>query len=292
MQKQPLDATPKHALFGSEASYEEAKVVALPIPYDSTSSYKSGSREGPRAIINASRFIEPFSYELGFDIGKRVPVYTMEELMPDFSSPEHMIDRIKKEVSLILEDKKVPLLIGGEHTIALGSLWALKEKNANITVVQFDAHSDTYAELNSTKYSHASVMARAKELYKDVFQIGIRSIDESSFNNINKDRVFFIDDVKRQGASAVGKLINKASGKNIYVSFDFDVLDPAEMPSVGTPEPYGMHFDEAITIFRELAKGKTLVGADFTELCPVLGLTAPDYLAAKLIYLFLGCFYG
>ncbi|MGC8676564.1 MAG: arginase family protein, partial [Candidatus Micrarchaeia archaeon] len=222
----------------------------------------------------------------------RVPVYTMDELMPDFSSPEHMIDRIKKEVSLILEDKKVPLLMGGEHTVALGSLSALKEKAVDLTVVQFDAHSDTYAELNSTRYSHASVMARAKELYKDVFQIGIRSIDEKSFNELDKERSFFVDDVRRLGTKEVGRLINKKSRKNIYVTFDFDVLDPAEMPSVGTPEPYGMHFDEAITMFRELAKGKTLVGADFTELCPVPELTAPDYLAAKLIYLFLGCFYG
>ena len=292
MQKQPLDAMPKHALFGSESRYEDAKIVALPVPYDATSSYKSGSREGPKAIINASRFIEPFSYELGFDISKRVPVYTMDELMPDFSSPEHMIDRIKKEVSLILEDKKVPLLIGGEHTIALGSLWALKEKNANITVVQFDAHSDTYAELNSTKYSHASVMARAKELYKDIFQIGIRSIDEKSFHTVDKETAFFIDDVRREGASEVGRKINEACKKNIYLTFDFDVLDPSEVPSVGTPEPNGLRFDEVILMFKELSEGKNLVGADFTELMPIPGLEAPNYLAAKLIYLFLGIFLG
>jgi len=292
MQKQPLNATPKYVLFGSEASYEEAKVVALPIPYDSTSSYKSGSREGPRAIINASRFIEPFSYELGFDISKRVPVYTMEELMPDFGSPERMIERIKKEVSLIVEDKKVPLLIGGEHTIALGSLQALKEKNANITVVQFDAHSDTYEELNTTKYSHGSIMARARELYSSVFQVGIRSIDKRSFDIVDRKALFFIDDVRREGADKVGSKINKACKENIYVTFDFDVLDPSEMPSVGTPEPNGLKFEEALAMFKEIAKGKNLVGADFTELTPISGLEAPNYLAAKLIYLFLGIFLG
>ncbi|MGC8629184.1 MAG: agmatinase [Candidatus Micrarchaeia archaeon] len=288
--KQPLNAMPKFTLFGFETSYEEAKVVALPVPYDSTSSYKSGSREGPRAIINASRFIEPFSYELGFDISKRVLVYTMDELMPDFSSPEHTINRIKKEVSIILEDKKMPLLLGGEHTISLGSLSSLKEKGFDLTVVQFDAHSDTYPELNSTKYSHASIIARAKELYSDVFQIGIRSIDEKSFKELNEERVFFAEDVRKQGAREIGQLINKKSKKNVYVTFDFDVLDPSEMPSVGTPEPNGLRFEEIVALMQEIAKGKNLAGADFVELMPIPGLDAPNYLAAKLIYLFLGYF--
>jgi len=214
----------------------------------------------------------------------------MDELMPDFSSPEHMIDRIKKEVSLIVEDKKVPLLIGGEHTIALGSLSALKEKGVDLTIVQFDAHSDTYAELNSTKYSHASIIARAKELYSDVFQIGIRSIDEKSFKELNKERVFFAEDVRKQGAREIGQLINKKSKKNVYVTFDFDVLDPSEMPSVGTPEPNGLRFEEIVALMQEIAKGKSLAGADFVELMPIPGLDAPNYLAAKLIYLFLGYF--
>ncbi|MGC9157219.1 MAG: agmatinase [Candidatus Micrarchaeia archaeon] len=292
MQKQPLNTMPKCTLFGIETSYEEAKVVVLPIPYDSTSSYKSGSREGPKAIINASRFIEPFSYELGFDISKRVPIYTMDELMPNFSSPEHMLERIKKEVSIIIDDKKVPLLIGGEHTIALGSLQALKEKGIDLTIVQFDAHSDTYEELNDTKYSHGSVMARAREMYSSVFQVGIRSIDEKSFNAVDKKTVFFVDDVRREGAKNLGSKINKTCKENVYITFDFDVLDPSEMPSIGTPEPAGLKFEEIIEMLKEIAKGKNLVGADFTELAPIPGLDAPNYLAAKLIYLFLGIFLG
>ena len=292
MQKQPLNTMPKCTLFGTEASYEGAKAVVLPVPYDATSSYKSGSREGPRAIINASRFIEPFSYELGFDISKKVPVYTMDELMPNFRSPEQMLERIKREVSIIIDDKKVPLLIGGEHTITLGSISAFKEKGLDLSIIQFDAHSDTYEELNDTKYSHGSVIARAREIYSSVFQVGIRSIDEKSYNKLERKSLFFVDDVKGEGPDLLGSKINKLTKKNIYITFDFDVIDPSEMPSVGTPEPNGLKFEDIISMFKELSKGKNLVGADFTELMPIPGLEAPNYLAAKLIYLFLGIFLG
>jgi len=290
MDKSILNPMPPFNLFGiGNASYESAKVVVLPVPYDSTTSYKSGAREGPRAIINASRFIEPFSYELGFDISK-LGIYTMPELMPNYDSPEHMVEAIRKEVAIILEDKKVPVLLGGEHTIALGSLAALKDSKTDLSIVQFDAHADMYNELNTTKYSHGSVMARASELYGDFYQIGIRSIDSAYYNRMDKSRVFFIEDLHKKGVEEVAKEINKKTKKNIYITFDFDVLDPSEMPSTGTPEPNGLHFAEIIAMFSKLAKGKNLVGADFTELMPIPGFDAPNYLAAKLIYLFLGYF--
>jgi agmatinase len=135
-------------------------------------------------------------------------------------------------------------------------------------------------------------MARAREMYSSVFQVGIRSIDENSFNAVDKKTVFFVDDVREEGAKNLGSKINKTCKKNVYITFDFDVLDPSEMPSVGTPEPAGLKFEEIIEMLKEIAKGKNLVGADFTELAPIPGLDAPNYLAAKLIYLFLGIFLG
>ncbi|MEM3212244.1 MAG: agmatinase [Candidatus Micrarchaeaceae archaeon] len=286
-----LNQMPKHNLFGLEKQdYGTAKIAVLPIPYDSTLTYRAGAREGPRAIIEASRNIELYSYELGRSL-ENLGIYTLDELAPDLSSPEKAISSISKEIGIIINDKKVPLLLGGEHTIALGSLSALNAIGADLTLVQLDAHADMYDELNGTKYSHACVMARAKELFSDVFQVGIRNIDEKSAKQIGNGRLFLIDDAKEIGFKELGRLINKKSKKNLYVTLDFDVLDPSEMPSIGTPEPNGMHFSDVIEFIKELSKGKRLAGADFTELSPIPGFVAPDYLAAKLIYLFLGYFY-
>ncbi len=290
MEHEPLNALPPFNLFGvANSSYERARIVVLPVPYDATASYLSGSRFGPSAIIQASRFIEPFSYELGFDISK-LGIYTMPELMPDYSSPENMLKSVKKEVLILLDENKIPIILGGDHTVSLGALMAFKEKGTDFSIVQFDAHSDTYEELNATRYSHASVIARARELYSDVFQVGIRSIDENYFRKIDKHKTLFIDDIREMGTKKVGELLKERTKNSIYVTFDFDVLDPSEMPSVGTPEPNGLHFSEILDIFKELSKGKLLVGADFTEFMPIPYLHAPDFEAAKLIYLFMGLF--
>ncbi|MGC8567999.1 MAG: arginase family protein, partial [Candidatus Micrarchaeia archaeon] len=121
-----LNSLPPYNLFGLENSdYETSKIVVLPIPYDSTSSYKAGSREGPKAIIEASRQIELFNEETEHDISN-IGIYTTEEIEPNINSPEGMINRIEKEVKPLIDDKKFPLLLGGEHTIAVGSIKALK----------------------------------------------------------------------------------------------------------------------------------------------------------------------
>ncbi|MDE1873935.1 MAG: agmatinase [Candidatus Micrarchaeota archaeon] len=288
--KIPLRSMPDYNLFGLEGqTYEKAKVAVLPVPYDSTVTYKSGTREGPQAIINASRNIELYSYELESDPSK-IGIYTLPSMAPDVSSPENMVAGVKKEIGLILDDGKLPLMLGGEHTITLGALQALKERKKDLSIVQFDAHSDTRQELYGTRYMHATVMARAAELYPDLLQIGVRSVDAEYAAKLDKDRTLFIDDVRELGADGVvSRLLNSTKG-SIYLTFDFDVLDPAEMPSVGTPEPNGMRFDEVLQIIRGIGEEKRLAGADFVELCPIPYLHAPDFLAAKLIYLTLGSF--
>lgn len=288
--KLPLRALPGHNLFGLEdQSYEKAKIVVLPVPYDSTVTYKSGTREGPGAIINASRNIEPYSYELGADLSS-LGIYTLPEMAPDLSSPEGMIAGIKKEIGILLDDGKLPLMLGGEHTITIGALQALKEKGRDLSIIHFDAHSDTRNELYGAKYMHATVMARAKEIFPDIVQVGVRSIDADYAGKFDKDNVLMIDDVQSLGVDEVVSRILSATKENVYVTVDFDVLDPAEMPSVGTPEPNGMRFGELARIIKGIGNKKKLCGIDFVELCPIPYLHAPDFLAAKLIYLTLGSF--
>ena len=288
--KLPLNSLPKHNLFGiDEQDYDSAQVVVLPVPYDSTTTYKTGARNGPDAIMDASRNLELYSYELGADVSK-IGICTLQNMAPDLSSPENMIEKIKTEVGIILDDKKVPLLIGGEHTITIGALKAFKERGTDLSVIQFDAHADSRTELFGSKYMHATVAARAKELYENVFQVGVRSIDENSAVKADRQKILFMEDIRRQGLSEVISGISDAAHGSVYLSIDLDVLDPSEMPSVGTPEPDGLRFSELVKIIQGIGERKRLVGLDFTELCPIPYLHAPDYLTAKLIYLTLGCF--
>ncbi|MGI0141054.1 MAG: agmatinase [Candidatus Micrarchaeales archaeon] len=287
---QPLNSLPKYNMFGTEEiDYKKAKVVVLPIPYDSTVTYKSGTRDGPRAIIDASRNMELYSYELGSDISK-IGVYTMDELAPDLSSPQNMVKRISKEVGLIIDSGKVPLILGGEHTITIGAVDAFAKKNKNFSVVQLDAHADTRDEMFNTKYMHATAMARCSELAKNVVGVGIRSTDAPLDPKNKRAKSFFMEEVKRKGIEAVAKEVAKLTEKEIYLTIDADVFDPSEMPSVGTPEPDGLRFNDAMVLIKELAKSKKLLGFDIVELSPISGLHAPNYALAKLAYLTIGYF--
>lgn len=286
---QPLNSLPKYNLFGvEEIDYKKARVVVLPIPYDSTVTYRSGTREGPRAIIEASRNMEWYSCELGEDIS-RVGVYTMDEMAPDFSSPKNMVGQIAKEVEMILKDKKVPLILGGEHTLTIGAAQALSSIGKKISVIQFDAHSDTRDEMFNTKYMHATAMSRTRELCKDLVSIGIRSM-EGDKSGAKNHTTYLMGDVHQKGIEKIAKEVSKITTDEVYITIDLDVLDPGEMPSVGTPEPDGMRFKEIVRFMELLSKEKKLVGLDIVELCPIPGMSAPNYLAAKLAYLTIGHF--
>ncbi len=282
-----LNSNAPYNLFGLEdQDYKKAKVVVLPIPYDSTSTYKVGSRDGPMAIIEASRNLELYSEELGRDVSK-IGIYTLEELAPDFDSPKKMVERISKEVSMILEEKKLPLLLGGEHTIAVGAVDAISKHYREFSVLHFDAHSDSRDELMSTKYCHACVMARIREMCKSCYSVGVRSIDQMSAKLYGND-ILFMKDMKKMSAKQIADKIIKRTKKNLYITIDLDVFDTSEMPSTGMPEPDGMRFGEMKEILSIILREKSLIGIDFNELCPIPGIAAPNALAAKLIYLTLG----
>ena len=280
---QILNSAAPYNLFGLEdQSYEKAKFVVLPVPYDSTMSYGSGSRDGPDAIIRASRHIELYSEELGFspaDAG----VYTLEQLEPDVSGPEAMVKRIAREVSIIIDDGKVPLLLGGEHTVALGAVMAIANAGDDFSVLHFDAHSDSREEFMNSKYSHACVMARIRDMCKSTYSVGVRSIDEQGYSKYSKD-ILYMKDMRTMSDEAIVNSISKHIKENVYITIDLDVLDPSEMPSVGTPEPGGMRYTSLINILSGVLKGRKLIGADISELAPIPGMRAPDYLAAKLAY--------
>jgi agmatinase len=281
-----LNALPPYNLFGlEEQDYKSAKVVAVPVPYDSTTTYKAGARDGPHALIEASRSIELYNEELGADISK-IGIYTTEELAPDFSSPENMVKRIESEIMPIIEDKKIPLLLGGEHTISLGGVRALHSAGRKFTFLHFDAHSDSRNIYSGSKYCHACVVSRVKEMCKS-YSVGVRSIDEETAKG-NCSDILFMKDMNSMDMQEIAESIIENTDRNIYLSVDLDVLDSSEMPSVGTPEPNGLRFNQLNEIIREVTKKREIIGMDFVELAPISSFVAPNYLAAKLIYLTIG----
>ncbi len=283
-----LNAMPPYNLFGlEEQDYDSAKVVVLPIPYDSTSTYKAGSREGPRAIIEASRSMELYNEELGEVTSDKVGIFTLEELAPDFNSPEGTVNRIAKEVGLILDDKKLPVLLGGEHTIAVGGVRAISKKYREFSVLHMDAHADSRDEFFSTKYCHACVMARIRETCGSCYSVGIRSIDKESAKR-HANEMLYMKDMKNMDTKKIVDKILKNTKENLYITIDLDVLDTGEMPATGTPEPGGMRYDQLLAVLKGVLKERKLVGADINELNPIPGMVAPNVLAAKLVYNIIG----
>lgn len=255
-----------------EQNYETAKVVILPVPYNSTTYWKSGTKDGPQALIEASRHIELYDLETKKNLAES-GIFTLPFLEPSKNSPQENNERIENVVVQILKDKKMPLMLGGEHSITLGAILAFAKENKDFSVLQIDAHSDLRDEFEGTKFHHANVMKRIKDLGISITQVGIRSCSaDDQFEN-----VFFAPELP------VEKIISTLK-KNVYLTFDLDGLDPSIMPSTGTPEPGGLGWYETLNLIKEVAKQRKIIGADVVELDPIPGLAAPDFLAAKLVY--------
>ena len=264
---------------------KKSKVWILPVPFEATVFNLGGTKEGPKAIIDASRNIEFFDEDLKKDISK-IGIFTLPFLSLTKNSPKEAVFQIQKATEKILENKKFPVILGGEHTLTLGVVLALKKFFKNdFSILQFDAHSDLRDEFEGTKYHHATFARRIVEDLKiKVCQVGIRAISKEEFEFIKKEnrvKVFYKRNYEK-------KEILDFLSKKVYLTIDLDALDPSIMPAVGTPEPEGLFFENILEIVKEIAKEKEILGFDVVELSPIPGFFAPNYLAAKLISKILG----
>jgi agmatinase len=258
---------------------EKSGIVIIPVPYDRTSTWVKGAGKGPAAIIEASANLELCDIETDCEVYKK-GIFT-EEPPEGLTSPEDMINAVTKVVGNYLGRDKFVVVVGGEHSVSIGSVKAHLLKYEEMTVLQLDAHADLRDEYNGSKYNHACVMARVRELCP-VVQVGIRSMDISEKPFIDRDRVFFAKDIYNSG-DWIKKVVGCLS-ENAYVTIDLDVFDPSIMPSTGTPEPGGLLWYDVLALLRAVTAAKTVVGFDVVELCPIAANKAPDFLAAKLIY--------
>jgi agmatinase len=267
----------------SNAPFKKAKVVVVPIPYEGTVTYGSGTAKGPAAIIEASCHMETYDIELQQDFITKVGVHTLDPFETNFESPALMMDNIQKAIKKIIDFKKFPFILGGEHSITPPCVKSLKEKYKDLTVVQLDAHADMRDSFNGTKYSHACAMRRCREI-TDVVQIGIRSmsLEEADYLKKNKiNTIFYSPEIE------IDKILPLIK-RNVYLTIDLDVLNPALMPAVGTPEPGGLTWYPFINLIKSIITNRTLVGADIVELSPIPGLIAPDFMAAVIAYKIMG----
>lgn len=269
------------------SDFKKSKIVIIPFGFEKTSSYLKGTKFGPKAIIKASSQVELWDEEEWFAPYK-VGITTLK-IKKIEKNHQKALKQLAKIIEKIYTLKKFPLVLGGEHSITLGSLKTALKFFKKISIIQFDAHADLRDSWLGSKLSHAAAMRRCLELSKDInlIQIGTRNISEEEIpfwqKNRRRIKTFFAKDKK----SWQKNKILKNCQKNVFLTFDFDVLDPSIMPSVGTPEPGGFNWYETLDLLKLICQKRKVIGADFVELCPIKGLVAPDFLAAKLIYRFI-----
>lgn len=263
-----------------------ALFVVLPVPYDLTSTYRSGSRLGPAAILEASAHMELYDDELGRET-YQCGIQTLPFIEPDARGPKEMIETVRRKTAEVMAAGGIPVTLGGEHSISFGCIQAVKERYPALSVLQFDAHADLRDSYQGTPYSHASVARRIAEICPLV-QAGIRSMsaDEAAFLAGSRVRSFSADYIF-DNADWVSAIVRHLRG-DVYISVDLDVLDPAFMPATGTPEPGGIGWREILHLIRAVSEKCRIRGFDVMELSPIPGMVAPDFLAAKLTYRMMG----
>ncbi len=269
------------------SSLERSRVVVLPVPYELTTSYGQGTRNGPRSLLVASQQVELYDREFGGEPGLDYGVHTLPQLAPNYRDPVTAHAEIAAAVAAYAPDKLL-CVIGGEHSISGSVARGLHEAYGDFVTVQLDAHADLRDEYEGTPYSHASAMRRVIDNGGGpVLQLGIRSlsVDEAEYIHTQPDNVqtYFAEDV--HAGKHIAPLADFVRGKQVFLTIDIDCFDAALMPATGTPEPDGMTWNEVLEAVRIVARAAGRVLAfDVMELAPIAGMQAPDYLAAKLTY--------
>jgi agmatinase len=260
-------------------SYQESRIIIVPVPYDGTSTWMKGADKGPDAILEASVNLEFYDVETSTE-AHLVGINTIAPVL-EKESPNQLVKAVYDTLLSLLSEKKFPVIIGGNHTVSIGAIRAFSEYFDNLTVLQLDAHSDLRQVYEGSEFNHACVMARARE-FSPMVQVGIRSMSVEELPFAEKDRIFYSHELYYD-KSLYKKAIDKLT-ENVYITIDLDVFDPSIMPSTGTPEPGGPAYFELLHFIRDVIKNRNVVGFDVVELCPSASNKSPDFIAAKIIY--------
>ncbi|TYP98881.1 agmatinase [Tenacibaculum adriaticum] len=263
----------------SNAKLENANIVLIPVPYDGTSTWQKGADKGPEAFLNASENMELYDIETDSEVYKE-GVY-LAEAITENSSPEAMVDAVHAATKKYINKKKFVTIVGGEHSVSIGTIRAFDECFNNVTVLHIDAHADLRKEYEGSSCNHACAVYEASQ-NMNLVQVGIRSMDISEKSVMNLDKVFFAHDMA-VNEYWMDDVLDQLTG-NVFITFDLDALDPSIMPSTGTPEPGGLFYYETLEFLKKVFSERNVVGFDIVELCPNEQEKSSDFLAAKLYY--------
>lgn len=274
------------------SDFARAGVVILPVPYESTTSWGGGTANGPRAILEASRYIELYDQELDrepYDVG----VATLPALELSGGGGASAMRELREAYDALLDEAgdRFVIMLGGEHSLTAEPVLAWADRlgsGRRLSVLQFDAHTDLRPEYEGTPYSHASVMHRVHER-ADIVAVGIRALtgEEMALARASDDIHLFLADDVHDREDWVDDVVDRLRD-DVYVTFDVDCFDPSLVPSTGTPEPGGLGWYTVLRVLRRVFEKRNVLAADVVELAPVPGLHAPDFLVAKLVYKMIG----
>ncbi len=282
--------------FGGLGREEEAvmsrppRYSILQAPFDLTTSYVSGAAGGPAAIIEASAHMELYDEELDSE-PYRAGIETLGPIEAA-ENAEAMVEAVYGAALEVLDRGSMPVLLGGEHSVTLGMVRALKARHPNLSVLQLDAHADLRDTYEGNPYNHASVARRITEL-APLVQVGVRSLSaqEAEFLKSASRKggaasvvTHYAPEVLGADVAALGARIAAELTDPVFVTIDIDVFDPSVMPSTGTPEPGGLGWYDVTALLKAVAAAKRIVGFDLVELAPQKGNVAPDFMAARLVY--------
>lgn len=253
-----------HTFIGCDKEYEESNVVIFGVPFDSTTSYRPGTRFASAAIRNESYGIETYSPYLDKDLVD-MNIFDGGDLELPFGNTEKVLAEIENYTKGLLEDSKLPVMIGGEHLVTLGSVRAIVKAHPDVHIIHFDAHADLRDDYLGESLSHACVMRRCHELVGDnkIYQFGIRSGDREEFI-FGKEHVY----TNKFNFHTLDQVVEELQGKPVYVTIDLDVLDPSIFPGTGTPEAGGVSFIELLDAIKKVLT-LSVVGIDMNELSPI-----------------------
>jgi agmatinase len=267
-------------------SFDSAKAVVLPVPFERTTSYVPGTKSGPREIIAASSQVELYDEELGREICD-AGIHTLPAMESPFASTDDALAEMRRVAAWLSGAGKFFVALGGEHALTAGLVAGVADCHPGLSVLQIDAHADLRESYLGDRNSHASAMRRVLE-YAPVVQVAIRNLSAPEAQAIpGLATTVFYDWNMRDDPAWMQRVVD-ALGEKVYITIDCDGLDPAVMPAVGTPEPGGLSWRELLALLKRVISQKAVVAADVVELCPIPGLVAPTFLAARLVYKLIG----
>ncbi len=277
-------------LDGAAARHDQAKTWILPVPYETTASWGTATRQGPQAIIDASRYVELYDPELGC-LPSADGVYTFPALELERGNAAGAAERLEEAFGQILEaaNGRRVIMLGGEHSVSPPAILAHASRTEErLTVLQMDAHLDLHERFNGSRFSHACAMARIGGR-ADLVSVGARGVSQEEWEAAaDRADVFVVPGEHLHDGDAWMERATAALADPVYLTFDVDFLDPSLAPATGAPEPGGASWHQTLLFLRRVFAERRIVGVDVVEHAPVPGLSAPDFLVAKLVHKIIG----